>query len=228
MKPLFVILVTYRRFEHFKQTVESLLPTLPAGSRLFVVFNDPNDTQSIDWFDRVKKDNFTAHGAVDMDYLEMNQNRGWANAMNVGLESASRTPNLWKEYEYVLESNNDVTYEPDWFERAKTLMQKYPRIGILGLWSHTHHSVAQEFPDLLVKDNMPACAWLFRSPALATFLPFKEKGPCKTRGGNGEDGDMVLKVQSAGMWVCGPKPDLAHHMDGYDLPDLGKVNPAYK
>lgn len=226
-KPLFVILVTYRRFDHFKRTVESLLSTLPSGSRLFVVFNDPTDKQSIDWFDRMKRDAFTAPSAVDMDYLEMGKNKGWGHAMNVGLESALRYPNLWKDYEYVLESNNDVEYELDWFDRAKEKMGAHPEIGILGLWKHPHHGVRREVGDLLIKDNMPAIAWLFRSKDLQEFLPFKERGACKTRGGNGEDTDMVLTVQDKGRWVCGLKDDLAHHLDGYDIPDLGKENPAY-
>ncbi len=218
MKPLFVMLVTYKRFEHFKQTLESLLPTLPQGSTVGIVDNG-DDGLVYDYLQH-----FTAPSAVTLKCLFTGKNEGWGAAMNEGLRMYPE----WKEYEYFLESNNDVTYEPEWFLCAKDIMESYPNIGILGLWEHINHGTRETRLGIKIKDNMPACAWLFRSKDLEQFLPFPEKGPCKTRGGNGEDGDMVEKVHAKGRWVCASRPDLAHHMDGYDAADLGKENAAYK
>jgi len=123
-----------------------------------------------------------------------------------------------------------VTYEPDWFEKAKAIMEAHAEIGILGLWKHPYHGVRMTLPDgVIIKDDMPATAWFFRAKDLQSFLPFPEHGACRTRGGNGEDTAFRDKVQNKlGRWIAAPAVDLAHHMDGYDIPDLGKVNPAYE
>lgn len=213
-------MVTYKRFDHFKQTVESLTPTLPEGSKMVIV--DNNFENNYDVLDYAAI--MPPHPNVRMEFMLNEKNSGWAGALN---EIFNGVP-FWREYEYVLETNNDVTFEPDWFEKAKAMMEAHPEIGILGLWKHPHHGIRQVLPDgLLIKDNMPATAWLFRSEFLSSILPFEVKGPCNTRGGNGEDTSVVLKTQEAGKWVCGLREDLAHHMDGYDSSDLGKPNSAY-
>ncbi len=221
MKPVFVIMVTYRRFEQFKATVESLLPTLPRFSTLAII-NNGNDQETYNYMVKLA----TAPGAVKIKLLDAGGNNGWGSAMNEGLDLFPE----WKDYQYVLESNNDVTYTPGWAEKAVAMMEAHPEIGILGLFKHPYHGVRQELPDgLVIKDDMPATAWFMRSMDLQAFLPFPEHGPCNTRGGNGEDVGFRMKVQETlGRWICGMKEDLAHHMDGYDIPDLGKPNPAYE
>lgn len=223
MKPVFAIIVTYRRFEQFKQTFESLLPTLPEGSKLVIAHNPGvNNELEADQYKLFYQQITTAPSAVSVYVHYLRRNNGWGAAMN---ETLFFYPD-WKEYEYLLESNNDVTYDPVWCEQSQLRMEKHSSIGILGLWAHPHHGVRAQLSDIRIKDNMPATAWFFRTKDLETFLPFKEKGACKTRGGNGEDSDMVVKVQAMGKWVCAPIPDLAHHMDGYDE-NLGKQNKAY-
>lgn len=215
MKPLFVILVSYRRLDMLKRTMESLLPTLPTGSQMLIVDNNSPEPEV-----RAYLNNLARNPQVRVHYTD---NKGWAHAVNTGLDRYSF---MWKDFEYVLESNNDVEYKPNWWPRAKELMETYPQIGILGLWKSIHHGLRKQFPDgLMIKDNMPACAWLFRSKDLEGFLPFPEKGPTKQRGGNGEDCDVVGNVQATGKWVCGVHPDLATHLDGYDNPEGD--NPAY-
>lgn len=221
MKSIFVILVTYRRFDHFKQTVESLLPTLPPKSKVAIIYN--REGRSADDF---QYEGYFRKLTAEHDYIEVldtGSNDGWGSSVNEGLHLYSG----WREYEYVLESNNDVTYEADWCSRAQTLMEKYPKLGVLGLWSHKNHGIKFEHEGLVVKDDMPAVAWLMRSKDLDKFLPFPEYGSTNKRGGNSEDSHFTAKVQEQGFWVGGSVPDLAHHMDGYDTPDLGKVNSAY-
>ncbi len=221
MKPLFVIMVTYRRFDYFKRTCESLIPTLPQGSKMVIVVNGELTPEYTSYLNEIVM--VTAPSAVTFEILYTGTNEGWGAGMNIGLlEFYSK----WTEYDYVLESNNDVEYEPDWFEKSKVLMEKYSKIGILALWKHIHHGTRNDIGDMLIMDNAPAVAWLFRSADLEELLPFVENGPAKNRGGNGEDIGTVLKCQNIGLWVASPKQDLAHHMDGYD-PELGKDNPAY-
>jgi GT2 family glycosyltransferase len=218
MKPLFVIMVTYKRFEMFKQTVESLLPTLPKDSRLLVIDNDPEPTTNFNDIYRYCMDD---NDSVQFEYLPLEENRGWGAAMN---EALNYFPG-WKDYEYVLESNNDVIYEPGWFEKSTAMMHTHPDVGILALWKHTAHGEISRDESLIFKDQMPATAWLFRSRDLAKFLPFPENGPTKMRGGIGEDVAFVNSVVSMGYRIAAPVDDLAHHQDGYET---GGINPAYE
>lgn len=218
MKPVFAIIVTYRRFEFFKQTVESLLPTLPKGSRLLIVDNYSNDAETYRYLVNLGQRDV----GVTVHALLLDKNEGWGAAMNEAL----RLYPVWREYDYVLESNNDITYASDWCERAQAMMENHSRIGVLGLWKHANHGTLETVGNLVVKDQMPACAWLFRSADLAKFLPFPEKGPTNLRGGIGEDTAMCDKIRHAGYWVCGLREDIAQHMDGYDT-EAGKENKAY-
>lgn len=214
MKPVFVVFITYKRLDCLKRTVSSLLPSLPPGSKVIVYDNYSNETETEDYLRSIAKDN--VHVVLG------NQNVGWAQAVNEVLDLHDE----WKEFEYVLESNNDVLYNANWYREAKEAMLMHPKIGILGLWKHPHHGVRSYENNFIVKDNMPAVAWLFRSKDLETFLPFPERGATKTRGGNGEDTDMVTKVQAMDRWVGGMPEDLAVHMDGVD-PKAGQDNENY-
>lgn len=218
MKPVFAIMVTYRRFEHFKKTVESLLPTLPEGSKLVIVDNYTEGEEVYEFMRSLGE-----YKRVKVEGILLDKNVGWGAAMNEGL----RCHPEWREYGFVLESNNDVWYSKDWFVESQILMNKYQKIGILGLWKHPYHGVQLTFTDLLVKDDMPAVAWFMRSKDLSKFLPFPEKGKTKIAGGNGEDCDFTSRVKGMGYWVAAPKNDLAEHMDGPNLTNLGKDNPAY-
>jgi hypothetical protein len=217
MKPLFVIMVTYRRFAHFKRTVDSLLPTLPPGSTLLIVDNASPELEYREYFSDI-----TAPGAVKVVVLNRHANKGWGASVNYGLLSYPS----WREHEYVLESNNDVEYLPGWWEKATAAMRANPQVGVLGLWKHVSHGTMSTIGDLVIKDQMPACAWLFRSKDLEMLLPFPEKGPTKIRGGNGEDTRMCDRIRDMGLWVCGLREDVALHMDGYDGRQ-GRENEAY-
>src|ERR1700683_4411879 len=127
MKPVFAILVTYRRFEYFKQTIESLIPTLPDGSHLLIIDNHSDQMQYETWWKEV----FETHpynnfgNKITLQVFFMDKNEGWGAAMN----EAFHVWPQWKEYEYILESNNDVTYEPDWCIKAQLMMEAHKEIG---------------------------------------------------------------------------------------------------
>ena len=218
MKPILAIVVTYKRLDCLKRTMESLLPSLPPGSHTIVVNND-KEQDTWDYLDNLAREQWPQMA------LLYRSNDGWGAAMN----DAFRSWPQWGNFEYVLESNNDVEYVPGWVALAQQMMDSHPEIGILGGFKHPYHGTRETLPDgLVIKDDMPACAWFMRSKDLKEFLPFPEHGACKTRGGNGEDVAFRDKVQNKlGRWICGTTQDWAIHIDGYDIPDLGKLNPAY-
>jgi GT2 family glycosyltransferase len=195
---LTVLVTTHNRLEHTSETFKTLLPTLPADTQVVVYDNASEvDTQ------RLIEECAATYGNITI--IEACDNVGWGTSVNRMLPFVTT--------DYVLISNNDVDYfDPDWWPKAKALMEKYPNIGVLGLWRHTAHSTLEDKGDLLVRDQMPAVAWLIRKDKL---LPFSEHGPCPTKGGNGEDVNYCSRVTQKGWWVAAPKEDLARHMDGY-------------
>lgn len=215
MKPLFVILINYRRPDHLFKTVSSLLPSLPPGSKVVIYDNNSPEQEIHDYLYSIASD--------QVKVILADKNEGWGIAMNEGL----RVHPEWKDYEYVLESNNDVLYGANWFAEAKAIMERHADIGLLGLWKHIHHGTLETRADVLIRDNSPAVSWLFRSKDLEKFLPFPEHGPTKITGGNGEDVGFTHKVIDAGFKIGAPKEDLSVHLDGYNEGKLGTENALY-
>lgn len=199
---LSIILITYNRLEHTKKTIESLRRTVP-DAHLFIYDNASNEELQryiclhLNW----SEDNY--------EVVLANRNRGWGSAINESLQLSK------KKGDYLLLSNNDVEYSDGWLDQAIALYEKYPKLGLLGLWKHTSHGIKEDLGDLIVKDQMPAVAWLFKPKVLEDIGHFAEKGPCETKGGNGEDVDYCIKTEQKGYWVAGPSDDLAIHLDGY-------------
>jgi len=196
MKPLTVIIITHNRLEFTARTFNSLKESVPHAR--FLIGVDGNSEELVNY--AIKE-----IGAENV-FVSV-KNHGWGSMSNMGLRYA--------ETEMILISNNDVEYHPGWYERALSLYDKYPKIGVLGVWKHTAHGVKEELEDLIIKDQMPAVGWLFKRDVLTDIGPFAEHGPCSTKGGNGEDVDYCIRAEQKGYWVCGPKVDIAEHLDGY-------------
>jgi GT2 family glycosyltransferase len=142
------------------------------------------------------------------------ENRGWANAVNAGLRFIFSPPGDYMR-NYILLSNNDVEYHPGWYEKALSLYERYPKIGIFAVWKHTAHGVKEDLGDLIIKDQMPAVGWLMKKEVLEDLGDLTENGACDTKGGNGEDVDYCIKAGQKGYWIAAPKEDIAVHIDGY-------------
>ena len=201
---LIVILVTYNRAEYTVRTFLSLIKTVPNAKFIFVDNASTDGTR-----EAFEKAGYNKNHVV----ILKEKNEGWGSAVNEALAYID-FHNL--KADYILVSNNDVEYFDDWYQKAWTLYDKYPQIGILGLWKHKNHGVIKDYGDLVTKDQMPGTCWLLR-PEVITYLgPMKENGACPTKGGNGEDVYYCIKAEQNGLWVAGPKEDLAIHLDGYD------------
>jgi GT2 family glycosyltransferase len=204
MKPLTIILVTFNRLEYTRRTLYSLQQTVP-HAKLIVWDNGSTEDNMVDWL-RVRVNEMFPTAIL----IESKENVGWGAAVNACMEHVT------KDDDYILLSNNDVEYHDGWYERALAVYASYAsKIGILALWKHTAHGVLVEHPGLVIKDQMPAVAWLVRKHVLYDVGAMSQHGPCETKGGNGEDVDYCIRVHQAGLWVCAPKEDLATHIDGY-------------
>ena len=200
MKPLTILIVTHNRLEYTKRTVESLKRTVPYA-RMFIY--DNNSTEE-------GMSAYLISEECPADVFLNHQNEGWGYAVNYLTKFVPNSGN-----EIVLISNNDVEYHDGWYERCLALYEKYPNIGILGVWKHIAHGVKEDLGDLIIKDQMPAVGWLFKKQILEDIGPIVEHGPCATKGGNGEDVDYCIRAEQKGYWVCGPKEDVATHLDGF-------------
>ncbi len=199
MPPLTVIVITYNRLSYTRRTLESLFRTVP--NAYFIIY-DNNSGDDVKEYLRTLQ-----MSPYKMKLCLASDNVGWGKAVNFCLREVVT--------EYVLISNNDVEYKDGWYERLVHLYEKYPLIGVLGVWKHIAHGVKQAYDDLVVKDQMPAVGWLFKMSNINRIGQFDEHGPCATRGGNGEDVSYCIRTEQKGMWVCGPKEDVAVHIDGY-------------
>lgn len=208
MTPLSIIVVTHNRLHYTQRTIESLNQTVP-NSRIVVIDNNSTEAGMKEYLVSLST-NFKSkdYGLIPPAFVIFNkENLGWAAAVNIALKHCIT--------EYILVSNNDCIYSPGWYEKCLALYNKYEKIGILGVWKHRSHGVRQDLGDLVIKDDMPAVGWLLKRSLINIVGAFTEKGPCFTKGGNGEDTTYVLRTQEKGFVVAAPKEDVAQHIDGY-------------
>lgn len=197
---LTVVVIVYNRIDYTKRTLASLEATCPPKTE-YVVWDNSTDMAVTAWL-ATWRDQDPIHRI-----LNGSENIGWGSAVNRALQLVTT--------ENILISNNDVEYKEGWYPLCLTYMMKYPKIGILGLWKHRAHGVRQELQDVFIKDDMPAVAWFTTRKILDDVGPIAERGPCPTKGGNGEDTNYTGRAMEKGYWVCGPREDLAVHIDGY-------------
>lgn len=201
---LIVVIVTWNRVEYTLRTLISLLKTVPKAKFIIV---DNNST------DGTRKALENAEYRSDRIIIQREKNEGWGVAVNEALAYIDYH-NI--PFDYVLLSNNDVEYYEGWYDKALALYEKYPQIGVLGLWKHKNHGIYKDYGDLVTKDQMPATCWLLKPEVIKDIGALAEKGECLTKGGNGEDVDYCIRAEQKGYWVAGPKEDLAIHLDGYE------------
>ena len=195
-----IIIVVWNRLDHTMKTINSLLRTVPKA-KLFIYDNASTEKGLYPYYETL----------LDSKITIGNKNVGWGKAVNEAYEDVT-----CYDDDYILLSNNDVEYSDGWYDKAIALYEKYPKIGVLGLWKHKNHGVMQDYGDLVTKDQMPGTCWLMKPAVLKDIGTFVEHGPCLTKGGNGEDVDYCLRADKKDYWVAGPKEDLAIHLDGYE------------
>jgi glycosyltransferase involved in cell wall biosynthesis len=199
MNPMTIIIITYNRPEYTRQTLDSLTETSPPDTK-YIIWDNNSDNLTKAMLSEWQQKN-------PSNIIFSKENIGWGKAINESLKLVNS--------EYVLLSNNDVVYKKGWYEECIRLYEKYPKIGILGVWKHIAHGVKQDLGDILIKDDMPGCGWFMKKSILDEIGPIWEHGPCSTKGGNGEDSNYAGRVKEKGYWVCGPKDDVATHLTGY-------------
>ncbi len=209
MSKLLICLITRGRAEYTKKTIDSIMKTAPAGTTLSIWHNGPiaPDMESVIKF-------AVPNGAVEnVVSVSSPEDVGWGGGHNGNLA----LHNL-DQFDYVLLTDNDVIYKPGWFEHLSMLLEKYPQIGVLAVWKHTSHGLlGDQFPDLVVKDQMPGCGWMFKSSRLKQLLPVPARGSYQTRGGIGEDVHFCnLARVNHNLIIAGPVDDVAEHIDGYN------------
>lgn len=203
-----IILTVFNRVDYTKRTVATLLSSgaFEACERFIIVDNRSTEEGMKEFLDNMAEYNKTF-------VIRRPQNDGWATAVNdaLGLSRA----------EYVLISNNDVEFQPNFHEKLFETFREcsqIPPIGILGVWRHTSHSYTKNgwtnnvFREM---DDVPAVAWMLPKTAMEKVGMLPEHGPCLTKGGNGEDSKYVQMMKSKGFLVGVRPEDVAIHIDGY-------------
>ena len=196
IEPLTVIVITHNRLEYTKRTIDSLKRTIP-NAKISIYDNCSTEEGMNEYLSTL----------TDCIVTINDKNEGWGKAVNDALR-------ITPYDKYVLISNNDVGYYDGWYEKCLMAYEKYPNIGLLGVWKHSAHGIKENLGDLIIKDQMPAVGWLFTKEHLNKIGDFPEHGPCNTKGGNGEDVEYCIKTEQVGLLVCGLPEDIANHYDG--------------
>lgn len=205
-----IILVNWNRLDYLKRTVASLIESGAVAdcNRFIIVDNGSTEEGVKEFLNSLVKD-------YKLFQVLLPENRGWGTAVNEAL-GLSRAP-------YLLISNNDVHYHMDFHRKAWEVIegQKYmsdtqKEIGILGVWRHTSHGFGSyRNAGFREMDDVPAVGWFLPKAAMEKVGMLPEKGPCFTKGGNGEDTAYVQMMKAAGWLVGVPTEDIATHIDGY-------------
>lgn len=205
---LSIIVITHNRLDYTQRTLDSLLTTTPGDTKFVINDNCSDEAGMQEYLKGLAYIDYALKGpAHQITVLRRDENRGWGVAVNEALNHV--------DTEFILISNNDCVYEKGWYEKLIALYEKYPKIGIMGVWQHIAHGTREDLGDLLVKDDMPAVGWLLKRSVIDDIGPFAEHGPCLTKGGNGEDVNYTIRAHEKGYLVACPKPDVANHIDGY-------------
>lgn len=202
MKPLTIVLITHNRLDYTKRTIESLARTVPFAS--LIVYDNASDEPGMKEY--LREGEWRSKFLTNLVSL-MPDNIGWAAAVNKVIHLAND--------EMVLISNNDCEYKDGWYETCLALFKKYPKLGICGVWKHINHGVDVDHGDMEERGDMPAVGWLIPRTVLEDVGDLEERGPCATKGGNGEDSDYVRRVREKGYLVGAPKEDVGEHITGY-------------
>ena len=113
-----MIIAVWNQLCYTKLTVESILENTALPVELVIVDNGSRP-EVRSYFDSLK-------GNVKVNYIRNEENVGPIRAINQGFSAAS--------YEYVGVIHNDVIIlEKGWLEKIKSVMDKDPGIGVLGL-----------------------------------------------------------------------------------------------
>lgn len=200
-----IIMVVWNRKEYTQRTVASLISSGAfRDCERFIIVDNHSTEEGMDDFLKDMAD------LKKTFVIRRPQNDGWAMAVNdaLGLSRA----------QYLMVSNNDVEYSLGFHQKMFNAFEKYPKIGLLGAWRHTSHGFfVNGIKDEVFRemDDVPAVCWLMPKRAMETIGMLHERGPCFTKGGNGEDSHYVNMTRQAGFLVGVTGEDVATHLDGY-------------
>ena len=200
-----IILVSWNRLSYLQKTVASLIASgaWAAAQRVIIVDNGSTEIGLHVFLEDLRY----VHGAF---LVCLPHNRGWGQAVNEAL-GLSRAP-------FLFICNNDVEFSHEFHKKIEAVFEHQFNIGILGIWRHTSHGFTKNgvmngwFREM---DDVPAIGWMLDKAAMERVGMLPEKGPCLTKGGNGEDSDYVQRMKAAGYLVGVPAEDIGTHMDGY-------------
>jgi GT2 family glycosyltransferase len=207
-----IILVSWERLDYLKRTIASLITSgaWNDAERVIIVDNGSLDHEVAVFLTQIKR--------MNNAFIVMRpRNEGWGKAVNDAL-GLSRAP-------YLFICNNDVDFNVvDFHKKMLDIFAQHrgefdaEKIGILGVWRHTAHGEVKDGYNrngFIEMDNVPAVGWMMPKSAMEKVGMLPEKGPCFTKGGNGEDTEYVGRMKQYGYLTGVPKTDLATHIDGY-------------
>lgn len=157
LQPVDVVMVTYRRPHFLKKVVEEMYRRTAYPMRLLVVNNAADDIETIEFLKKAKLEGFI------FDYLTLDENKGAAEAYNMGIDFFQKTKVGLSEYFVV--TQEDILpplLRPCWLERLLHLFKEneleYSAISCR--IERTRHRKIDEFEPLI--DSAPSLSAVLR------------------------------------------------------------------
>jgi glycosyltransferase involved in cell wall biosynthesis len=186
------VVITRNRPAQCGDTVRSLLETAGYPIAELVVVDSSDEPVAL---------------AVPHQYL-WTPPMGPGRAKNDGVQALKGAP------DYLYFSDDDLGYKPDWLAALVQVMQRLPRVGVVGAaWAHhvSHHYITEESvsPELLFveRSNQPAMTMLVR------WACWKSAGPFVTNNRRlGADDTAFVRTAIGRGWRVGHiLPERAEH-----------------
>jgi len=157
-KSVDILLVTYKRLNFLKKTVESIYENTSYPYHLWIINNDAEDKDTIQWLKGAK-----LNGYIN-DFITSPDNVGLAGGLTLGFEYVNKAKKERDRGEYIIATEDDLTcpkMTPCWLERLVHLQEKYPDQGAIALRiERTRHRDIDEEKEIIPSSTV--CPAVFR------------------------------------------------------------------
>lgn len=211
-KPLVsLIVLSFNRPEFLHRTIASLKDCTTYPYELIVVDDGSMEKGNVEFLMKL-------YMAKQLSLLILNpgKNQGVGASINKGFHAAHG--------KYLIKLDSDLTYTPFWLEKVVAIMETFPEIGVLGLFSY-HHPPCRWQDKLIryeerdgvriqvVEDQVGSTMCIPRE-VYEKFGDFTEGSFCF-----GADYMYKMHLKEEGYWIALPLPneDLVHNF-GFGIP----------
>ncbi|MGA2465064.1 MAG: glycosyltransferase [Thermodesulfobacteriota bacterium] len=144
-----IVLITFNNLEYTKSCVESIFTYSRYPNFQLILVDNHSQDGTIEYLKELQS------RKLNVQFIFNEENKGFAGGNNLGLKVA--------EGEYIVLLNNDTVVTKDWLYVLMSILQKNPRLGMIGPVSNTVWNVQKIRSDYHTVDEMHKWAEYYTS-----------------------------------------------------------------